>query len=390
MPGRVMLDDMEMRARMRPLRHAAGPAAYVRRPVPEPSHKLFQDVAEVHEFEFPAALSQPSQVMDVSGNRAPMDMESAKAPARQVFSIAPRKTEASQVLRRESFSEAIKFKPIARDFEPEQQAETFFIRTTPRPELHHSFEPPAKQKSTLLIGLRHKPGVVVLKVKRTVRAMPLQQRVLTGLAALVLILGTGISLSGVFANNNAKLQASKASLVAATTTNSDDSAPSTTPITSDTLRAYKVAPDAARYITISKLGVMARVLQVGVTQDGSLATPSNVFDSAWYKQSAKPGQPGATLIDGHVSSWTTNGVFYGIKKLVSGDTITIERGDGTKLDYSVVKTMTYQADAVDMASLMKPVTTGKSGLNLITCGGKYDTKSGEFTQRIAVYATLND
>jgi hypothetical protein len=51
-----MLDDMEMRARIRPLRHAAGPAAYVRRPVPEPSHKLFQDVAEVHEFEFPAAF----------------------------------------------------------------------------------------------------------------------------------------------------------------------------------------------------------------------------------------------------------------------------------------------------------------------------------------------
>jgi sortase (surface protein transpeptidase) len=135
---------------------------------------------------------------------------------------------------------------------------------------------------------------------------------------------------------------------------------------------------------------MARVLQVGITKDGALATPSNVFDSAWYKQSAKPGQPGATLIDGHVSSWTTNGVFYGIKKLVAGDTITIERGDGTKLDYSVVKTMTYQADAVDMASLIKPVTAGKSGLNLITCGGKYDTKSGEFTQRIAVFATLND
>jgi hypothetical protein len=43
-----------------------------------------------------------------------------------------------------------------------------------------------------------------------------------------------------------------------------------------------------------------------------------------------------------------------------------------------------------MNALMKPVTSGKSGLNLITCGGKYDSKSGEFTQRIAVYASLND
>jgi sortase (surface protein transpeptidase) len=382
MPGRVTLDDMEMRARMRPLRHAASSAAYVRRPVPEPSHKLFQDVAAISDYEFPADFGA---LQTVASQKVP-------APNRQAFP-AKRKQAPSLVLRRESFRESIKFKPAPEAFESQPQAETFFIRTTPQPELHRTFDPPAKTKYTPLVRLRGKPRLVVVRIKRRVSAMPLQQRVLTGLAAFVLIAGTGISLSGMFANKAAKLQAAQASLAAAapaTTTDSKDAAPSTTPITSDTLRAYKVAPDAARYITIPRLGVMARVLQVGTTKDGALATPSNVFDAAWYKQSAKPGQPGATLIDGHVSSWTTNGVFYGIKNLVAGDSISIERGDGTKLNYAVVKSTTYPADEVDMASLMKPVTVGKSGLNLITCGGKYDANSGEFTQRIAVYAVLNN
>jgi sortase (surface protein transpeptidase) len=223
--------------------------------------------------------------------------------------------------------------------------------------------------------------------------MPLQQRALTGLAAVVLLAGTGLSLSQFHANHLGKLGAAQASIakaVPATTTDSSDTAPSTAPVTADTLRSYQVAPDAARYIRIGKLGVVARVLQVGVTKDGALATPSNVFDTAWYQASAKPGQPGATVIDGHVSSWTTDGVFHDIKRLAAGDTIEIERGDGTKLSYSVANVVTYPKDAVDMKALLLPVTTGKSGLNLITCGGKYDSKSGEFSERVAVFAILND
>jgi sortase (surface protein transpeptidase) len=262
-----------------------------------------------------------------------------------------------------------------------------------RPAEHRTFEPPVKPRKLPQLRISSKPNVLIVRIKRRFTAMPVQQRLLTGLATLVLVAGTAISLSGIYANKDARLRAANASIAAATsatTTGSSEGAPSTAQITADTLRAYRVAPDAARYITIPRLGVLARVLQVGLTKDGAMATPSNVFDTAWYKQSAKPGNPGATLIDGHVSSWTTNGVFYDIKNLKAGDTIGIERGDGKKLEYSVVKTMTYPANAVDMNSLMKPVTVGKSGLNLITCGGKYDSKSGEFTQRIAVYAALND
>jgi sortase (surface protein transpeptidase) len=365
---------------MRPLRHAARSAAYASRPAPEPARKLFQDVAAVQGFEFPADLTKLSPTPALAVPQA-----AVAPPQRQTFPATPHKPEPSRVLMREAFKPAAP--SFARDIEP------IFKTVTPRPELHRTFDPPPKAKRITLPKLRVSPKAVVFKIQRGVRSMSVQQRALTGLASFVFVAGVGISLVQFHANQLGKLgaaQASVAGAIAATTTNSDSTAPSTAPITADTLRSYHVAPDAARYIRIGKLGVLARVLQVGTTKSGALATPNNVFDAAWYKDSAKPGEPGATLIDGHVSSWTTNGVFYGIKGLAAGDNIEIERGDGKQLEYTVVKTVTYPVDSVDMTSLMKPVTAGKSGLNLITCGGKYDSKSGEFTQRIAVYASLND
>ncbi len=163
-------------------------------------------------------------------------------------------------------------------------------------------------------------------------------------------------------------------------------APSTVRPTRKATAAYAVAPDLARYLRIPKLHVNARVLQVGIKNNGELGTPTNVFDTAWYTGSAKPGATGATLIDGHVSGWTTKGVFYGIKTLVAGDEITIQRGDNSTISYRVVKTQIYDADNVDMQAAITPITAGKSGLNLITCTGRVKPGTSEFNQRVIVFA----
>lgn len=151
--------------------------------------------------------------------------------------------------------------------------------------------------------------------------------------------------------------------------------------------AYKVAPDMPRVIYIPKLKVNARVTKMGIKNDGSLEAPKNVHDVGWYKNSSKPGSPGgASLIDGHVSGPTQKGVFYKIETLKSGDVITIERGDGSKLEYSVVKTEVAKATETDMAKMMLPVTVGKHGLNLITCTGKFDSSTKTYEDRALVYA----
>ena len=91
------------------------------------------------------------------------------------------------------------------------------------------------------------------------------------------------------------------------------------------------------------------------------------------------------VIDGHVANWATKSVFHDLKQLSPEDTITIERGDGKKIDYKVVKTQSYKASDVDMQSALKPVNGAKSGLNLITCDGKV-INANEFEKRLIVYA----
>jgi LPXTG-site transpeptidase (sortase) family protein len=127
------------------------------------------------------------------------------------------------------------------------------------------------------------------------------------------------------------------------------------------------------------------VKPLGLTAKNQIAAPNNVFDAGWYTGSAKPGQPGAMLIDGHVSSWTAHGIFYNLKKLQPGDKLQIQRGDGTTFTYKVVKSRVYDAAQVDMKAALSPVTTGKPGLNLITCDGSVIKGTSEFDKRLVVF-----
>jgi len=148
-----------------------------------------------------------------------------------------------------------------------------------------------------------------------------------------------------------------------------------------------VAPTLPRYLIIPKLGVDARILAVGVTANGALGTPANVFDTDWYDESAQPGQEGAMLIDGHISSWTTRGVFYGLNTLLPGDMIDIQGGNGAIFTYKVVKTQIYDANNVDMGAALSPIDPTKPGLNLISCTGDVISGTSKFNERIIVFAT---
>jgi hypothetical protein len=218
---------------------------------------------------------------------------------------------------------------------------------------------------------------------------------LVAMAVIVFGVGLYVGLTGLIATRNVQAQATALTKVANTvaksstsSSSSADPALSTVKPTASSLASYVVAPNLPRYLIIPKLGVDARILSVGVNTQGALGTPGNIYDTAWYNESAEPGQPGAMLIDGHVSSWTANGVFYGIKTLAAGDLIKVERGDGTVFTYSVVSSQIYPSGNVDMTSAMTPVVAGQPGLNLITCTGDVIAGTSEFNERIIVYATL--
>ena len=262
---------------------------------------------------------------------------------------------------------------------------------------HQPYAAPASQRLQSSKVLRRQQVRSPI-TKSVLRLKPTKSRynvanLMAATAVLIFIVGVATSIQTVHVNRTASAQISSISKKsmnepATTDKTTTDSAPSTVKPTQKAVSQYVVTADMARYIDIPKLSVHARVLQAGVKTSGELATPNNVYDTAWYTGSAKPGQAGATLIDGHVSSWTSHGVFYDLKKLATGDIIKIIRGDGSVISYKVVKSQTYDADKVDMQSAVLPVTAGKSGLNLITCAGKVKPGTSEFKQRIIVFAEL--
>lgn len=212
---------------------------------------------------------------------------------------------------------------------------------------------------------------------------------LYAMAMAIFVIGLTVSLNGLRTNRQVAAQVKQLSSKSDSSAADDNGAtPSTTKPSGAAVSGYAVAPNLPRYIDIAKLDVHARVLSLGVTKNNQLKAPGNVYDAGWYNASAQPGQPGAMLVDGHISSWSTKGVFYGIGKLVTGDDITITRGDGQRFTYTVVKTQLFDANAVDMSSLLVSQNTAKPGLNLISCSGDVIPGTNEFDKRMVVYAVM--
>ncbi|HJP95966.1 MAG TPA: class F sortase [Candidatus Saccharimonadales bacterium] len=163
-------------------------------------------------------------------------------------------------------------------------------------------------------------------------------------------------------------------------------APSAVKPKEDEFASYTAAADQPRYLFIPDISVRAIVKPLGLTQDQRVAAPSNIFYTGWYTGSSKPGSPGAMLIDGHVSSWEAQGVFYRLKELRKGQIITVQRGDNTQLSYKISKIQTYNNDDVDMAAALAPINPNKPGLNLMTCAGSVKKGTNEFSKRLVVFA----
>lgn len=156
-----------------------------------------------------------------------------------------------------------------------------------------------------------------------------------------------------------------------------------TEVTEDDLNNYTVAPDRPRFLIIEKLNIKARVLEVGINNEGELATPRSIFDVGWYGLSAKPGEPGTMLIDGHNGGPTKVGVFKYTPSLKEGDIITIERGDGTIFNYSVVDNTTVPLDEADayMETAQQSPTEASESITLITCTGEWSQPQQTYLAR---------
>lgn len=230
-----------------------------------------------------------------------------------------------------------------------------------------------------------KPSTAPTSRKETKRHRSYSQTALMAMAVVIFIVGIFVSVMTIKTNSDAKAQ------VSALSQHDDNAPPDETKPTSSSISSYQVAPELPKFIKIPSLSVNGRVKSLDVTKDNALQAPRNIYDAGWYSASAKPGDSGsngAILIDGHVHGPTKPGIFSSIKNLKSNDIVTIQRGDDKVFNYKVVKVQNYDSKTLDMGIALASIQPGVPGLNLITCGGKFNQSTGQYEQRTIVFTVL--
>ncbi len=137
-------------------------------------------------------------------------------------------------------------------------------------------------------------------------------------------------------------------------------------------------------LTIPSIGVKAHVEFVGKKTDGSMGTPQNFMDVAWYSLGAKLGEPGSVVFDGHVNNALTQaGAFADLSKVEQGAYISIADAQGKTRVYRVSEINLLDPEA-DTTSLF--ATTGPEQVVLITCDGEWLKDEHQFSKRLVVVA----
>ena len=136
-------------------------------------------------------------------------------------------------------------------------------------------------------------------------------------------------------------------------------------------------------IIIPKISVDSFVQKVGTDANKQIAVPDNLFDVGWFVGSAKPGDNGLSVIDGHVTGRINDGVFKNLDKLQAGDQFSIQFGNGSVKKFEVIsKSSVLEKNSLGV--IFSQDRKVSSQLNLVTCSGQFDDESRTYSERLVV------
>ncbi|MCZ2830805.1 class F sortase [Modestobacter sp. VKM Ac-2986] len=150
--------------------------------------------------------------------------------------------------------------------------------------------------------------------------------------------------------------------------------------------ALQLPASAPVRVRIPALGVTSAVIELGLQDDGSMEVPRGAYPVGWYDRSPTPGELGPAVLAGHVDWAGEPGALYGLRELLPGDEVVVERADGTVATFRVDRVEEHDKDAFPSDEVYGDLPT--AGLRLITCGGSFDSETGDYDDNVIVFATL--
>jgi len=131
--------------------------------------------------------------------------------------------------------------------------------------------------------------------------------------------------------------------------------------------------------------------------DGSLFVPPDPRAVSWASQDAGPGGSyGTTILVGHINYRGVPGAFSDLAEYQVGQIITVVLADGRRMNYAVAappievnkdQVGPRRQELFDQSNSYGLVGQPKSGrLLLLSCGGAFDNRTGQYESNIFVYA----
>jgi sortase (surface protein transpeptidase) len=150
----------------------------------------------------------------------------------------------------------------------------------------------------------------------------------------------------------------------------------------DSRHGSEPAPTGLR---IGAIGVDAPIVPVGVLSGTTtMEVPADVSAVGWYRFGPSPGDPGSSLLVGHVDSRVQGaGVFFHLSQLRPGDQVVVQFGSARSERFRVIARRLYPKGHLPRLAFTR---TGRSFLTLVTCGGSFDQRTHHYVSNVVVFA----
>jgi len=150
--------------------------------------------------------------------------------------------------------------------------------------------------------------------------------------------------------------------------------------------AKPIARSRPVHISIPIIGVSVPLSVLNLNKDGKVNVPTNYSVPGWYNGDQSPGQKGSAVILGHVDNFHGPAVFYHLDKLKLGNRVDVTLKDGRKLMFAVIVVRMFQK--TNFPDKLVYGARDYPALQLVTCGGIFDPKTGHYLSNIVVFTAL--
>ena len=229
-------------------------------------------------------------------------------------------------------------------------------------------------------------GAVLVTTTRGLRGHRFGSVAAVGLLAVI---GVGLS-SCAPASDAQGGQPATTQLTAPALPGTSDGPPASQPAGAPTTPAKPAVQSASTPVSISAptIGLSAKITDLGKEANGELQVPSGEPGSpaGWYRDSPAPGQPGSSIILGHVNTTAGPvGLFYRLHEIQPGQQFATGMADGATKTFTVDKVDVYHKSSFPTVEVYR--NADRPEVRLITCGG-FDKASNQYLDNTVVYAHL--